>query len=128
MTSSTTITSAPAVAYSSASATPTVLAEPRVVTITDDEEREVPGFLGYSITSSGTIYSTRQRGKKVKRPIKKNGYDYILLRRDNKCVMRRVDYLVALAFIDDTLKDSHNIVHKNGDLNDNSVGNLIIKK
>lgn len=128
MTSSTTITSAPAVAYSSASATPTVLAEPRVVTITDDEEREVPGFLGYSITSSGTIYSTRQRGKKVKRPTKKNGYDYILLRRDNKCVMRRVDYLIALAFIDDTLKDSHNIVHKNGDLNDNSVGNLIIKK
>lgn len=128
MTSSTTITSVPTVASVSAPATPTVLAEPRVVIITDDEEREIPGFLGYSITSSGTIYSTRQRGKKVKRPTKKNGYDYILLRKNNKCVMRRVDYLVALAFIDDTLPSSHNIFHKNGNLLDNSVGNLEIKK
>lgn len=112
-------------------ATPTVLAEPQVTIATDDDERPIPGFLGYLATTSGEIRSIKgeeKRTLKTQKTLAKNGRDYVQLRVNNKYTARRVDFLVALAFLDDTLKDSHNIVHKNGDLNDNSVGNLIIKK
>lgn len=114
-----------------APATPTVLAEPQVTTIEDNDERPIPGFLGYLATTSGEIRSIRgeeKRTLKTQKTLAKNSRDYVQLRVNNKYTARRVDFLVALAFLDDTLKDSHNIVHKNGDLNDNSVGNLIIKK
>lgn len=112
-------------------ATPTVLAEPQIITIEDNDERPIPGFLGYLATTSGEIRSIKygdKRTLKTQKTLAKNGRDYVQLRVNNKYTARRVDFLVALAFIDDTLKDSHNIVHKNGDLHDNSVGNLIIKK
>lgn len=123
------LNSTPAVAATPA--TPTVLAEPQVTIATDDDEREIPGFLGYLATTSGEIRSIRgdeKRTLKTQKTLAKNSRDYVQLRVNNKYTARRVDFLVALAFLDDTLKDSHNIVHKNGDLNDNSVGNLIIKK
>lgn len=114
-----------------APATPTVLAEPQVTIATDNDERPIPGFLGYLATTSGEIRSIRgeeKRTLKTQKTLAKNGRDYVQLRVNNKYTARRVDFLVALAFLDDTLKDSHNIVHKNGDIHDNSVGNLIIKK
>ena len=123
------LNTAPAV--TTTSATPTVLAEPQVTTIEDNDERPIPGFLGYLATTSGEIRSIRgeeKRTLKTQKTLAKNGRDYVQLRVNNKYTARRVDFLVALAFLDDTLKDSHNIVHKNGDLNDNSVGNLMIKK
>lgn len=110
--------------------TPTVLAEPQITTVENNDERPIPGFLGYLATSSEEIRSIRgeeKRTLKTQKTLAKNGRDYVQLRVNNKYTARRVDFLVALAFLDDTLKDSHNIVHKNGDLNDNSVGNLIIK-
>lgn len=123
------LNTAPAVAATPV--TPTVLAEPQVTIATDDDEREIPGFLGYLATTSGEIRSIRgeeKRTLKTQKTLAKNGRDYVQLKVNNKYTARRVDFLVALAFLDNTLKDSHNIVHKNGDLNDNSVGNLIIKK
>ena len=125
------LNSTPAVTPTLTPATPTVLAEPQVTTTLDNDEREIPGSLGYFATSSGEIRSIRgeeKRTLKTQKTLAKNGHDYVQLRVNNKYTARRVDFLVALAFLDDTLKDSHNIVHKNGDLNDNSVGNLIIKK
>lgn len=122
----------PAVAPTTiAPATPTVLAEPQVTTIEDDDERPIPGFLGYLATTSGEIRSIKHGDKrtlKTQNNLAKNSYDYVQLRVNNKYTARRVDYLVALAFIDDTLENSHAIIHKNDDLSDNSVGNLIIKK
>lgn len=121
----------PAVTTTLAPATPTVLAEPQVTTVEDDDERPIPGFLGYLATTSGEIRSIRgeeKRTLKTQKTLAKNGRDYVQLRVNNKYTARRVDFLVALTFIDSTLENSHNIVHKNGDLNDNSVGNLIIKK
>lgn len=114
-----------------APATPTVLAEPQVATIEDNDERPIPGFLGYLATTSGEIRSIRgeeKRTLKTQKTLAKNGSDYVQLRVNNKYTARRVDFLVALTFIDSTLENSHNIVHKNGDHHDNSVGNLIIKK
>lgn len=122
------LNSTPAVTPTLTPATPTVLAEPQVTTTLDNDEREIPGSLGYLATSSGEIRSIRGEEKRTLKTLAKNGHDYVQLRVNNKYTTRRVDFLVALAFLDDTLKDSHNIVHKNGDLNDNSVGNLIIKK
>jgi len=111
-----------------APATPTVLAEPQVTTVEDDDERPIPGFLGYLATSSGEIRSIKYGDKRTLKTLNKNGYNYVQLRVNNKYTARRVDFLVALAFLDDTLTSWHNIVHKNGDINDNSVGNLTIKK
>lgn len=108
--------------------TPTVLAEPQVTTVTDDEERPIPGFLGYLATSSGEIRSIKYGDKRTLKTLNKNGYNYVQLRVNDKYTARRVDFLVALAFIDDTLENSYAIIHKNNDLSDNSVGNLIIKK
>lgn len=120
----------PAVTTTLAPATPTVLAEPQVTTtlVDDDDERPIPGFLGYLATSSGEIRSIKYGDKRTLKTLNKNSYDYVQLRVNNKYTARRVDYLVALAFIDGTLSSWHNIVHKNGDINDNSVGNLTIKK
>jgi len=108
--------------------TPTVLAEPQVTTVTDDEERPIPGFLGYLATSSGEIRSIKYGDKRTLKTLNKNGYNYVQLRVNDKYTARRVDFLVALAFIDDTLENSYAIIHKNNDLSDNSVGNLTIKK
>lgn len=118
----------PAVTPTLTPATTTVLAEPQVTTIEDDDERPIPGFLGYLATTSGEIRSIKYGDKRTLKTLNKNGYNYVQLRVNDKYTARRVDFLVALAFIDDTLTSWHNIVHKNGDLNDNSVGNLIIKK
>lgn len=121
----------PVVTTTLAPATPTVLAEPQVTTIEDNDERPIPGFLGYLATTSGEIRSIKygdKRTLKTQKNLAKNSYDYVQLRVNNKYTARRGDFLVALAFIDGTLSSWHNIVHKNGDLNDNSVGNLIIKK
>jgi len=109
-------------------ATPTVLAEPQVTTIEDNDERPIPGFLGYLATSSGEIRSIKYGDKRTLKTLNKNGRDYVQLRVNNKYTARRVDFLVALAFIDDTLENSYAIIHKNNDLSDNSVGNLTIKK
>ena len=105
------------------------LPESRVTLACDSDERPIPGYLGYFVTSSGEVRSVRQFGKKTLRPAKLPGRDYwyVRLRLNNKYSTQRVDFLVALAFIDSTLKRSRDIVHKNGDLNDNSVGNLTIK-
>lgn len=121
----------PAVIPMPTSATPTVLAEPQVTTVEENDERPIPGFLGYLATTSGEIRSVKYGNKKTlktQKNLAKNSYDYVQLRVNNKYTARRVDFLVALAFIDDTLTSWHNIVHKNGDINDNSVGNLTIKK
>lgn len=119
----------PAVAPTTiAPATPTVLAEPQVTTVEDDDERPIPGFLGYLATSSGEIRSIKYGDKRTLKTLNKNGYNYVQLRVNDKYTARRVDFLVALAFIDDTLENSYAIIHKNNDLSDNSVGNLIIKK
>ena len=108
--------------------TPTVLAEPQVTIVTDDDEREIPGFLGYLATSSGEIRSIKYGDKRTLKTLNKNGYKYVQLRVNDKYTARRVDFLVALAFLDDTLENSYAIIHKNNDLSDNSVGNLTIKK
>lgn len=101
----------------------------QATTVEDSDERPIPGYLGYFVTSSGEIRSIRQFGKKTLRPAKMpgRGYWYVRLRLNNRYSTQRVDFLVALAFIDSTLKRSCDIVHKNGDLSDNSVGNLTIK-
>lgn len=111
-----------------APATPTVLAEPQVTTIEDNDERPIPGFLGYLATTSGEIRSIKYGDKRTLKTLNKNGYKYVQLRVNDKYTARRVDFLVALAFIDDTLENSYAIIHKNNDLSDNSVGNLTIKK
>lgn len=108
-------------------ATPTVLAEPQVTTVEDNDERPIPGFLGYLATTSGEIRSVKYGDKRTLKTLNKNGYNYVQLRVNDKYTARRVDFLVALAFIDDTLENSYAIIHKNNDLSDNSVGNLIIK-
>lgn len=123
------LNTAPAV--TTTSATPTVLAEPQVTIAMDNDERPIPGFLGYLATTSGEIRSImggEKRTLKTQKTLAKNGRNYVQLRVNNKYTARRVDFLVALTFIDSTLESPHDIVHKNGDLNDNSVGNLIIKK
>ena len=118
----------PAVTTTLAPATPTVLAEPQVTTVEDDDERPIPGFLGYLATSSGEIRSIKYGDKRTLKTLNKNGYKYVQLRVNDKYTARRVDFLVALAFLDDTLENSYAIIHKNNDLSDNSVGNLTIKK
>ena len=66
--------------------TPTVLAEPRVTTATDDDEREIPGVLGYLATTSGEIRSVKygdKRTLKTQKTLAKNGRDYVQLRVNN---------------------------------------------
>lgn len=45
--------------------TPTVLAEPQVTTIEDNDERPIPGFLGYLATTSGEIRSIKYGDKRT---------------------------------------------------------------
>ena len=70
------LNSTPAVAATPV--TPTVLAEPQATTTLDNDEREIPGFLGYLATTSGEIRSIRgeeKRTLKTQKTLAKNGRD-----------------------------------------------------
>ena len=86
--------------------------------------KTIPGYMYYSATDSGRIYSHITH--KYLSPGKdKDGYLQVQV-KDNyeRLSMRKVHRLVALAWIPNDRPDANCIDHINGDVSDNRVCNL----
>ena len=80
--------------------------------------KPVPGFPGYKVSSSGTVYGPD--GNKLSPRKDSDGYERVDLRLDGKRFTRFVHTLVEGAFGG----SAKEVDHKNGDRTDNSADNL----
>lgn len=86
--------------------------------------KEIAGWNGYMITDTGVVYSTRQhKHRKLKPQISHNGYLSVSLCVDGKKQSKRINRLVAEAFIPNP-ENKPEVNHKNGNKKDNRVANL----
>ena len=84
--------------------------------------KEIPGFNGFYLVSSyGRIYSNKSNN--FLKAYEKNSYIYVSFRHDGKGHHKRLNRLVANAFIPNP-KQKPQVNHEKGNKYDNSVGNL----
>lgn len=88
---------------------------------------KIKDFENYSIDKKGTVYSLSFKGKKkikILKPAKnKDGYLFVNLYKNKKYYEKRINRLVAEAFIPNPEKKPE-VNHKNGIKTDNKVENL----
>ena len=85
----------------------------------------IKDFDGYFITSDGQVYSTKKREIPTRLYLKtdKDGYLYVGMYKGKKRYFRRINRLVAGAYIPNP-NDYPMVNHKNGIKDDNRVDNL----
>ena len=85
--------------------------------------KKIDGFPDYYVTDGGDVYSWFDRIRKLKPKESKDGYFAVALYKDKKCKWKRINRLVAEAFIPN-LDGKKEVNHKNGIKTDNRVENL----
>ena len=93
------------------------------------EWREIPGYPEYKISDAGqvrrAIASQSTQEGKILKPYKiKSGYLYVNLSQNSRSKPYSVHRLVVLAFIGESPSDEHQIVHNDGNFENNHVSNL----
>lgn len=91
-----------------------------------DELRLIPGFVHYSVTNDGRVWTTLKRGGPcwLKPDILRQGHRRVTLIADGKGKGYLVHRLVALAWIGPVPFEGAKVLHKNDIPSDNRVENL----
>ena len=89
--------------------------------------KDIPNFEGlYSADTDGNIYaypnSTHKKEKQLKPRLRKNGYVYVILRKDGKSIDGTIHRLIAKTFLD--VVEGMCVNHINGIRDDNRLVNL----
>ena len=87
------------------------------------EEKRIPGFEDYSITSEGTVYSYKWGRRIEKAQILNHGHVVVFFTKNGYPYQRSVALLVARAFIPKP-EISRMVRHKDGNKWNNSADNL----
>lgn len=87
------------------------------------EEKRIPGFEDYSVTSDGRVFSYKWHRKKEKVPRDRNGHLSVDFCKHSYRYHRSVAMLVAKAFIPKP-EVSRMVRHKDGNLRNNDMSNL----
>lgn len=92
-----------------------------------EQERwiEVEGYPNYAVSSVGRILNIQHNRLLSPRPNDK-GYLRVTLCREGKCREFYIHKLVAFCFFNFPLEDQ--VIHYDGDVNNNTVGNLYLRK
>lgn len=89
------------------------------------EWKEVEGFSRYEISTSGVVREVKSL-REMPQPFNNNFYCVNLVGDNGIKVLCKVHRLVAITYIENP-ENAHNVVHKDGDRSNNSVGNLFWK-
>jgi hypothetical protein len=91
----------------------------------DDVWKQIPGFPGYEVSSTGNVRSWKfRRGRMLRAAINRpGGYLRVGFSIDGRVVFRRVSRLVLTAFVGECPKGQE-CRHLNGNPLDNSLANL----
>jgi hypothetical protein len=84
--------------------------------------KPIEGFESYSISSFGRVYS-KKTNKILRAKLNINNYYCVVLCDSGKITTKRVNRLVAIAFIPNSLNKSE-VNHKDGNKTNNNINNL----
>jgi len=87
------------------------------------EEKPIPEFEKYTVTSEGRVYSYKWGRKREKRQVLSHGNVVVLFSKNGYRYQRSVALLVANAFIPRP-QVSTSVKHKDGDIFNNNINNL----
>lgn len=89
-----------------------------------EQWKEITGYEGlYQVSSCGRVRSQHKTGNRILKQHISRGYCYVTLIEDNRRIMTLVHRLVAMAFLENP-EDKPCVNHKDGNKENNSVGNL----
>ena len=97
----------------------------------DEQVAKIIGFDGYAVDTKGRVYSCRVRNgrgrrgpwRRLKLSTDKDGYKVVSMQQHGERLQRRVNRLVAQAFLEDFYNDCV-VMHRNNKRDDNNVENL----
>lgn len=86
--------------------------------------KQIEGFEDYSVSSYGRVISSKYNKRSILvGGVKKNGYPFVLLSKNNKRFLRTVHRLVAIAFLPNP-ENKKEVNHIDGNKRNANVSNL----